>query len=78
MSMVTRVLPGMTAVANTTPDFREEDTPAEAVTPVVEAVTAKGIVCEKGPLPGGPFLLLCEGLSLLGLNALRKNAGSGV
>jgi hypothetical protein len=41
MSTATQVRPGMTGVANTTPDFQEEDTPVGAVTPVVEAVIAK-------------------------------------
>jgi hypothetical protein len=60
MSMATQALPGMTGVANTTPAFREEDIPVEAVTREVEAVTAKGIGCEKGPATGGPFSLVCR------------------
>src|ERR1700761_4154254 len=63
MSMATQALPGMTGVANTTPDFREEDTPAEVVTRVVEAVTAKRIGCEKGPPSAGLFRCFAEGLS---------------
>jgi hypothetical protein len=54
MNMGTRVLPGMTGVASTTPDFREEDTPVEVVTPAVAAVIAKRSCCEKARF-GGPF-----------------------
>ena len=48
MSMATRVLLDMPGAANTAPVLREEDTPVgAAVTPAVEAVTAKGIGFEK-------------------------------
>jgi hypothetical protein len=47
MSTATQVLPRMTEAASTTPDFREGDTPVEAVTRVVVVVIAKGICVKK-------------------------------
>ena len=48
MSTATQGLPRMTEAASTAPDFPEEGVPVVgAVTPVVEAVTAKGIGFEK-------------------------------
>ena len=74
MSMATQVLPRMTEAASTTPDFREVDTPVEAVTRAVEAVTARRIYCEKARYRRAFFvdsyflLLLADGLSLVGLS----------
>jgi hypothetical protein len=50
MNMATLALLHMMGPANTAPDFREADTQVEAVTRVVEVVTAKP---QKGPLPAG-------------------------
>src|ERR1700749_2263029 len=77
MSMATQALPGMTGVANTTPDFREEDTPAEVVTRVVEAVTAKRIGCERARHRRAIFVVLPKGFFWVGKKGGGKKQSGG-